>query len=578
MQMRGRFLRPDRRPDALRQERLIAAGRAFLASVVLIAILLDPTEPARLAGLVQAMLLGYVIYAFGVLLIARRRLVLGWSALTLHVVDILWATAITSVTAGPGSPLFVFFTFAMLAAASRWGLAETAGTAIAAVVITLGENWLIPHMPVLSTAPVIGLTRMIVRSASQLTTGLLLGFLAEQEKRSRGEILAIASVMKRPSVTLGMGGTMRSVGEEMLRLFAARELIFVAREPGRSEVALWSVRAEPGAGPIARLNRLSAEDAGTYFFDAPRAWRADGSGLRVAALADHAAGARPTGDRVPAAFLSAHPCASVLAVQLKLIDAGESRVFVLDSAMAPDARTLPFLLTLIEHVAPAMHGVYLLRRLRAKAGAAERARVARELHDGAIQSLIALEMEIEALRRRAAVSASEFVGDLAYMQDLVRRQVLDLRELMNHLRPLDFEATDQLPDLLAAMVEKFRRDTGISARFVSSAERLTISQRSAVEVARIVQESLVNVRRHSRARNVLVSLATENGRCRLSVDDDGCGFEFSGRLSDHEMDQQRQGPVIIRERARAMGATLAIESRPGEGARLELMLPEGARA
>jgi two-component system sensor histidine kinase DegS len=203
--------------------------------------------------------------------------------------------------------------------------------------------------------------------------------------------------------------------------------------------------------------------------------------------------------------------------------------------------------------------------------------VARELHDGAIQSLIALEMEIEALRRRAPASAAELDGDLIYMQELVRRQVLDLRELMNQLRPIDFETTDQLPDLLAAMVEKFRRDTGISARFVSSAVRLTLSQRAAVEVARIVQESLVNVRRHSRARNVLVSLATENGRCRLSVDDDGCGFEFSGRLSDTELDQRRQGPVIIRERARAMGATLAIDSRPGEGARLELMLPEGAR-
>jgi two-component system nitrate/nitrite sensor histidine kinase NarX len=149
---------------------------------------------------------------------------------------------------------------------------------------------------------------------------------------------------------------------------------------------------------------------------------------------------------------------------------------------------------------------------------------------------------------------------------------------MSHLRPLDLESTDQLPDLLATMIEKFRRDTGISARFVSTAERLPLSPRAALELARIVQESLANVRRHSRAGSVLVTLSSENGRHTLCVEDDGRGFNFAGRLTDQELDAQRQGPAVIRERARVLGASLAIESRPGKGSRLELTLPEGASA
>jgi signal transduction histidine kinase len=238
---------------------------------------------------------------------------------------------------------------------------------------------------------------------------------------------------------------------------------------------------------------------------------------------------------------------------------------------------LQFLGTLVDHVSPAIHNVYLLRRLRAKAGAAERARVSRELHDGAVQALIGLEMEIQALRLGKGHEAG-LDAELEYMQSLVRRQGLELRELMLQLRPLDLDSTDRLPDLLASMVEKFRRDTGISARFVSTTDRMTIPPRSAVELARIVQEALVNVRRHSRASNVLVRLDGDRDGWTLTIDDDGRGFGFSGRLSGRELDAMRLGPAVIRERARAIGAALVIDSRPGSGARLEITLAGAVHA
>jgi two-component system sensor histidine kinase DegS len=172
----------------------------------------------------------------------------------------------------------------------------------------------------------------------------------------------------------------------------------------------------------------------------------------------------------------------------------------------------------------------------------ERARVARELHDGAIQALFGIEMRIDALRRRATTSPQDVAKELEEVQELLRSEVLELRELMQALRPIELETSDQLPDVLASLVERFRRDTGVSARFVFDGGPVTLPAPTALELARIVQEALVNVRKHSRARNVLVRLTNTDEKYTLVVEDDGQGFEFEGRLSDRELEKRRVGP------------------------------------
>jgi signal transduction histidine kinase len=185
-------------------------------------------------------------------------------------------------------------------------------------------------------------------------------------------------------------------------------------------------------------------------------------------------------------------------------------------------------------------------------------------------------MKIEALRRRNGLSHAQLEAELDDVQGLLQREVLALRELMQALRPIELETSDQLPDVLAALVERFRRDTGVSARFLATGAPVSLPPATALEVARIVQEALVNVRKHSRARNVLVRLANDDHACTLIIEDDGQGFEFEGRLSARELEKRRIGPAIIKERARIAGAELAVDSSPGVGARLELTFAEGA--
>jgi signal transduction histidine kinase len=207
-----------------------------------------------------------------------------------------------------------------------------------------------------------------------------------------------------------------------------------------------------------------------------------------------------------------------------------------------------------------------------RAGAVERARFARELHDGAVQSLIAVEMQVDVLKRQAR-SGGDLHDELGRIQGLLREEVLKLRELMQQMKSLDVDSR-RLLGLLADTVERFQRETGISARFMPNVEELEMPQAICREVARIVQESLVNVRKHSRARNVIVRLSAENGEWNLTIEDDGCGFPFEGRLSHSELDAQGRGPLVIKERVRVIEGELTIESAPGQGSRLKIAIPQ----
>ena len=113
--------------------------------------------------------------------------------------------------------------------------------------------------------------------------------------------------------------------------------------------------------------------------------------------------------------------------------------------------------------------------------------------------------------------------ELGRIQGLLREEVLKLRELMQQMKTLDVDAK-KLLGLMNDTVERFQRETGISARFFSDLGELDMPQPVCRELARIVQEALVNVRKHSQARQVLVRMSAKNGSWRMEIEDDGRGF------------------------------------------------------
>jgi signal transduction histidine kinase len=573
---------------AARLERVLAIGRAFLTVSGLVAIYVDPTEPARLAELTYAVLFGYVLYSIIVLAFVHRATRLGSrDGQVLHGIDILWTAVLTFISSGPGSPFFLFFLFVQLAAAYRWGFRETLLTTTMTVGIFLVETGIAGAWnPALFPWRDLETNRTILRVVYFVLTGCLIGYLAEREKDLRAEITAVADAGRQPRVELGLGGSVTAVSLELLRIFDAAAVDVVIQDFETRRTMLWRVEGR-GTKEDARRTlhvELDPSQQAAWLFDDPgRAWHArKTAGASTLAARVVEPGVWPlqrTTVTFPNALSQAREFTTVTAGNMGLGEEWRGRVYLFDTANANNLeRSLHFLESLTEHITPALTNVFLLRRLRSRASAVERARVARELHDGAIQALFGIEMRIDALRRRATISPQDFGTELGEVQELLRSEVLELRELMQALRPIELETSDQLPDVLASLVERFRRDTGVSARFVFDGGPVTLPAPTALELARIVQEALVNVRKHSRARNVLVRLTNTGEKYTLVVEDDGQGFEFEGRLSHRELEKRRVGPAIIKERARIAGAQLAVDSAPGVGARLELTLEAGVHA
>jgi len=580
----GLFLRAyrDLGHQAPRVERVLAVGRAFLATTGLAAIYLDPTEPARFATLMYALLAGYAVYSIAILAVARRGFpVTRRFAHALHAIDILWASALTFFSEGPVSPFFLFFLFVLLAAAYRWGFRATivtAGIITAVFLLQTAVAAMGPWNRTWFASTPFDLNLVITRVAYLLLTGFLLGYLADQEKQIRAEMAATAEAMRRPALELGLGGSVSAIARLFLRMFEASGIDVVIQEHDTSRTLLWHAERTDDEDAVVPVRRLEMDQASrsAWLFEVPsRTWycaQRPSGGVADACAANPAQwGVVPAAITLPDLLTDTREFQSLMGVDIALEGQWRGRVLLFDPADAGSLDTrLNFLQSLADHITPVLSNVLLSRRLRSRAGAAERARVARELHDGAIQTLIGIEMETEVLRRRAEREAPALGGDIGHIQELVRGEVIALRELMQELRPVDLDAPQQLPDFLALQVERFRRDSGICARFVTNANTASLPLKTATEIVRIVQEGLVNVRKHSRARNVLVRLTERASDWVLTVEDDGHGFEFAGRLTGPELAVRLVGPSIIRERARAMGGDVCIESTPGAGARVEV--------
>jgi len=591
----GRPQAPADPSEIRRIERWLATARVFLAASALVAIYMDPTQLGN-SPAAYGLLGFYMGNSILVLMLVRRRKASTASFRVLvHTADIIWPAFISVFAEGPRSPFFLFFIFVLTAAAYRWGLWETLSTAAAEVVLLWGESFLLLHVwathggrlpwHVLSGLQInvaeFEPKRLFMLSVYLLVMGLLLGYLAEQQKHLRAEKAAVTRMLAKVRVEAGLTGTLQQIGREVVSMYGAARLLVASQEIHSHRTFLGELRSGDGEASEFVWLESKPREAKTYLEDFPgEAFYATSEGERWNVIAlDREGNAVPSPVTDSLVRLKERQSfQSVVAVSFVFGGEWRGRILVFDPAWRGETQEeLRFLLDLFRQVGPAVYNVYLLHRLRRRAGAAERARFARELHDGAVQSLIAVEMQVDVLRRQAETSPAVVGGELGRIQGLLREEVLKLRELMQQMKSIDVDARRFL-HLVTDTVERFERETGISARFVTDAAKLEMPDKVCRELLRIVQEGLVNVRKHSKARHALVRLSSSPGQWSLTLEDDGKGFPFSGRLTQDELDQMGKGPMIIKERVRLIAGALTVESNPGLGARLEIKVPKGGEA
>ncbi len=204
----------------------------------------------------------------------------------------------------------------------------------------------------------------------------------------------------------------------------------------------------------------------------------------------------------------------------------------------------------------------------------ERRRVSRELHDSVSQALYGIALGARTAREllERDLAAPTGVAELAqlaepieYIRRLADVAIAETRTLLCQLRPESLEA-EGLVAALTQHLETLRDRYGITAEATLGSEPETTPEAKHA-LYRIAQESLHNIAKHSRARNVTLHLLSGPGTVTLTVADDGVGFDSQGTFPGH------LGLLSMRERAREVGGTLLVDSRPGQGSRIRATVP-----
>ncbi len=556
-----------------RAERVVAVSRLVLASFTLLAIWLDPSQPAKYADLTYTLMLVYVLYSAALAaLVWPARAPLGRLGLVTHVADLAIFSLFMYLTEGPGSPFFSYFTFSLVAGALRWQWRGALWTALAALVAFNGMGvW----ASLVLRDPAIALNRFIIRSVYLGVVAALLGYLSAHEARLRSELTGIAGWPR--TLPTDLDGGLRSDLGVAARLLQAPRVLLVWEDPEEPwlHAALWyqdrlehwrepPTSWQPVVAPFLADTPFLAADAGMP--DAPVSLAAD-AGLRSwrgapvhAGLQARFAVRAVTGVPIRSGYVTGH-------------------LFALDGERAT-ADDLVLGGIVARAVAASLDHFYLAQRLREAAAAEERVRLSRDLHDGVLQWLTGAALQLQALEQVLDRDPKAARDLLANVRRLITDEQRDLRFYIEDLAPTPLDTRDDgagLEGSLRDLAGRFERVWGVRVRVAPEELEGVVPAALMRDVYRLIQEASVNAARHGHAREVRVTLGREDGALSVVVADDGRGLGFEGRLEHDELTAQRVGPRTLRERVAALGGTLALESSH-HGCRIAIRLPDHAGA
>ena len=204
----------------------------------------------------------------------------------------------------------------------------------------------------------------------------------------------------------------------------------------------------------------------------------------------------------------------------------------------------------------------------------ERDRIARELHDGLAQTFAAI--TFGGARARTALDRGQAAAARTAIDRIEEASGLAYRDVREAIVGLRIEPETDFPAAFAALVDRFADATDLAVTLEYTLPPDTLPPIAELQLTRVAQECLTNVRKHARATQVAVVLATDTaGGTRLSIRDDGDGFDPD---AVPRAGRQHFGLLIMRERVESLGGTFAVRSSPERGTTVEVTLPGDAAA
>lgn len=545
-------------------ERQIVFARPIFILLSLLAVLEQP--PSREARRSASFLLAYLLLA---LLVTQLERLLRNRSWHLPLACDLLALGFFMYVSPSTVPVWFPYMFICYAAGIRWGFDLTlplAGALSLILVLLTAVRGEIHWMRVVAW---LGLT------TGTFAGGAGLALLGDRNRRFAAQLEFFSRINSTMQVDQGLAESLRLFLQELAITFNVEEALLLYRDTDLERIFLWRMKAGeserlvPESMPLSRTDGFLLDD-----MDATICWNSlsgPGSGFGW----DRRDG-RPIKNlpRLPGPVQQELKVRSFLTVAFEQRGEPMGRIYLLNGRKPFHKPDLAWLESIAAHIGPALENIFLLRHLRARAIEAERSRIARDLHDGILQTLLSIEIQIDVLRRRVPAAPDQAVSGLANLQQTVKNEGAELRQIVTDLRPLRVQSAD-LVDLMRGFAERYRNESIIALDLLIDSAQLRAPDRVCREIFQIYREALNNIKKHAKASHVVVKLSQDDSRLVLVVDDNGEGFSFAGRFTGDELDRLRLGPISIKERTRTVGGILTVESNPGHGARLTIEVPLG---
>ena len=530
--------------------RVIALGRVMLASLFLLAILVDVSQPAQAVVETYALLATYVILAIGIALVTWNS---WWFDAKLagpaHAMDIVLFTALVLLTEGYTSPFFTFFVFLLLSAAIRWGWRATALTA---TLLTL--LYLISGLLVVNLNSKFDLQPFVVRSGQLVIVSLIVIWFGANQWRARfqwrGEELLATPPGERSSLELALRAAMNGV--------RARCGMFVWREPGRGATALAIRDGELAevAIPGPPAEHSAASTPFLYDVRKDRALKRDAERnlTEFDVLED-----------VSLEAIKALKLSEGLAIPVRAA-AGEGQLF-LERVPSLSTDHIDLAEQIAADIAAHLQSHALLKAAEEGAEGRSRLTLARDLHDSVVQFLAGAAFRLEAMKRSEA-SGRSLEPEINELKQLMMQEQGELRSFITALRTGPLVAFDDLAGDLQALAERLSRQWDVRCEIETMRSEIMIPTRLHLDSLQLMREAVANAVRHADAKLVTVKLAAGSDEMRLDFINDGSAATApGGRL---------ETSVTLRERVEQAGGT--IDMARGMGfTKVSIALPIGGR-
>lgn len=545
-------------------ERQITLARAVIAALSLVALVETSVAPVRRVStlFLSAYLLAAVIEA----LVERF---LGGSRYRIPLVVDFAVLAVFVYLTPSVSAFWFLFLFTVFALATR------GNTRAMLALVGVATAGIIGRVAVEQSFRWQSVWHWVAIGAGTLISGLCMGFLGAREREHLARQEFLEKVTGVLQFDRGLTESIRQLLGELAVAFECELACLAVLEEDLERIFVWRVR--PGEMASGGMETVPQTRSETFLFDCletTMAWEfKNGAG-------EGFGWDRRTGERIrvpapPNATREEFGARSLLAVTLEIGGRPAGRVLLINPQTSRGRFTtgdLRWLDQIVRQVGPPLENVFTMRSLRARAIESERSRISRDLHDGILQTLLSLKIQLGVLHKKLNTKPEQACKDLVNLQKTVQEESDELRRMVTEMRPLRVESAD-MRELMYGFAERFRSEHGLKVDLFIDDRDLRIPDRICREIFQIYREALHNVKKHANASHVVVKLEHDDAKVFLCVDDNGQGFSFSGRYRSEELDQLRLGPISIKERTRGIGGTLTVESNPGHGARLTVEIP-----